>query len=256
VPLSSLRIVPWELEVFIMKRISAIVLVFLLSALIILPTIGQPNQSASHSYSIKSVRTNYTIGITAPSHQPAVVVSGTPYSTLKYGALFQPEAKGIGETAKSNVIGLSTPSDVAIQARTNTPAVPRAEPKFSIQGTVYGDQNGNLKMDYNETGLANWTINLEQPPGNAISKATTNKGGRYGFYSLVPGEYTVVENLEMGWNLTTPSGGKYAINLTSNTTMLNFGNKMMPTPTRNITSPPNTTFFANGTMPVNATSPK
>ena len=78
---------------------------------------------------------------------------------------------------------------------------------------------------------------LEQPPGNVISWATTNNDGRYGFYSLVPGEYAVVENLEMGWNLTTPSDGKYAVNLTSNTTMLNFGNKMMPAPTRNMTSP-------------------
>ena len=108
-----------------------------------------------------------------------------------------------------------------------------AEPMLLIQGIVYGDQNGNAIMDSNETGLANWTINLEQPPGNVISRATTNTYGRYGFYSLVPGEYAVVENLEMGWNLTTPSDGKYAVNLTSNTTMLNFGNKMMPAPTRN-----------------------
>jgi hypothetical protein len=112
-----------------------------------------------------------------------------------------------------------------------------AEPMLLIQGIVYGDQNGNAIMDSNETGLANWTINLEQPPGNVISRATTNTDGRYGFYSLVPGEYAVVENLEMGWNLTTPSDGKYAVNLTSNTTMLNFGNKMMPAPTRNMTSP-------------------
>jgi len=179
-----------------------------------------------------------------------------PYSTLKYGALFQPEAKGIEETAKSNVIGLSTPSDIAIQARTNTPAVSKTEPKFSIQGMVYSDQNDNEKMDNNETGLANWTINLEQPPGNVISKATTNNDGRYGFYSLVSGGYIVVENLEQGWNLTKPSEGKYAINLTSNTTMLNFGNKMTPAPTRNMTSPANTTFSANGTMPENATLPK
>lgn len=213
-----------------MKRILAILLVFLLSTSIILPAIGQSNQSIGHSYSINSERNNYSVGIVAPSHLPAVVVSSKPYSSLKHGTLFQPEAQGIGETAKSSVIGLSTPSDLAVQARTNTPAVSRAEPKFSIQGKVYGDQNGNGKMDYNETGLANWTINLEKPLGNVISKAITDNDGGYGFYSLVPGVYTVVENLKPGWNLTTPSDDKYMVNLTSNATMLDFGNKMIPNP--------------------------
>ena len=239
-----------------MRRVLAITIAIMFVAFVLSPTMGYSVQSGNHSYSIKSTRVNYTISPQAPSHQPAVVVSSKPYSSLKYGALFQPESTGIGETAKSNVIGLSTPSDAAIQARTNTPAAPMAEPMLLIQGIVYGDQNGNAKMDSNETGLANWTINLEQPPGNVISRATTNNDGRYGFYSLVPGEYAVVENLEMGWNLTTPLDGKYAVNLTSNTTMLNFGNKMIPAPTRNMTSPANTTFLANGTMPVNTTSPK
>jgi len=131
-----------------------------------------------------------------------------------------------------------------------------AEPMLLIQGIVYGDQNGNAIMDSNETGLANWTINLEQPPGNVISRATTNTDGRYGFYSLVPGEYALVENLEMGWNLTTPSDGKYAVNLTSNTTMLNFGNKMITVPTQNMTAPAIPTFSANDTTPINTTSQK
>jgi hypothetical protein len=108
-------------------------------------------------------------------------------------------------------------------------------------------------MDYNETGLANWTVNLEQTQGNVISKAIASNDGRYGFYSLVPGEYSLVENLEKGWSLTSPSDGKHAVNLTSNTTMLNFGNKMMPVPTQNMTAPANSTLLANGTMPVNAT---
>jgi hypothetical protein len=179
----------------VMRRVLAITIVLMFVAFVLSPTMGYAVQSGNQSYSIKSTRVNYTISPQAPSHEPAVVVSSKPYSSLKYGALFQPEATGIGETAKSNVIGLLTPSDLAIQARTNTPAAPLAEPKFSIQGTVYSDQNGNGKMDYNETGLANWTINLEQTQGNVISKAITSNDGRYGFYSLVPGEYSVVENL-------------------------------------------------------------
>ena len=239
-----------------MKSVLAIVLVFLLSALTILPAIGQSNQSTGHSYSIKSERTNYTISITAPSHEPAVVVSSRPYSTVKYGALFQPEAIGVGETAKSYVIGLSTPSDTGIQAPTNTSAAPNAEPKFSIEGIVYNDQNGNGKMDYNETGLANWTINLEQPAGNAVSKTLTDNNGGYGFFGLTPGEYAVAEILETGWSLTSPSDGKYAVNLTGNTTMLNFGNEMMPTSVQNETAPSNTTSYANVTLAENASLSK
>lgn len=237
-----------------MRGVLAITIALMLAVFVLSPSMGYSVQSGNHSYSIKSARVNYTISPQAPSHEPAVVVSSKPYSSLKYGALFQPEATGIGETAKSNVIGLSTPSDMAIQSRTETPASPLAEPKFSIQGTVYNDQNGNGRMDHNETGLANWTINLELTKGNVISKAITSIDGGYVFYSLVHGEYSVVENLERGWSLTSPSDGKHAINLTSNTTMLNFGNKMMPVPTQNMTAPANRTSFANGTMPVNTTS--
>ncbi|VVB64138.1 SdrD B-like domain protein [uncultured archaeon] len=239
-----------------MRRVLAITIVLMFVALMLSPAMGYSVQSGNHSYSIESTRVNYSISPQAPSHEPAVVVSSRPYSTLKYGALFQPEATGVGETAKSNVIGLSTPYDTAIQARTNTPAVPLAEPRFSIQGTVYSDQNGNGKMDSNETGLENWTLNLEQPQGNVISKATTSNDGRYGFYSLVPGEYSVVENLETGWSLISPSNSKYAVNLTSNATMLNFGNKMMPAPAQNMTAPEDSTILANSTMDINATLPK
>ena len=239
-----------------MRRVFAITIALMFVAFVLSPTMGYSIQSGNHSYSIKSTKVNYTISPQAPSHQPAVVVSSTPYSTLKYGALFQPEAKGVGETAKSYVIGLSTPSDTTIQARTYTPPTPRAEPKLSIQGMAYNDQNGNGKIDYNETGLANWTINLEQPPGSVISKAITNNDGGYGFYSLVPEEYAVVENLETGWSLTSPLDGKYAVNLTNNANTLNFGNKIMPTPIQNATTPSNVTSFANVTLAENASLSK
>jgi hypothetical protein len=239
-----------------MRRVLAITIALMFVAIVLSPTMGYSVQSGNHSYSIKSTRVNYSVSPQSPSHEPAVVVSSRPYSSLRYGALFQPEATGVGETAKSSVIGLSTPYDKAIQARTNTTAAPKAEPKFSINGTVYGDQNANGKIDNDETGLGNRTVNLEQTPGNVISKAVTGDDGRYGFYSLVPGEYFVVENLEMGWNLTTPSEGKYAVNLTSNATMLDFGNKMTPAPEQNITAPANSTILANDTLPANSTSPK
>ena len=235
-----------------MRRVLAIAIALMLAAIMLSPTMGYSIQSGNHSYSIKSTRVNYSISPQSPSHEPAVVVSSRPYSTVKYGALFQGEAKGVGETAKSSVIGLSTPSDKGIQALTTTPNTPSAEPKFSIEGMVYHDQNGNGKMDYNETGLANWTINLEQPAGNVVSKAVTDSTGGYGFSSLAPGEYAVVENLETRWSLTSPSDGKYAFNLTKNANMLNFGNKIMTTPTQNATVPSNATSSSNLTLAENA----
>ena len=238
-----------------MRKVLAIMMALVFMAIVLSPTMGYSIQTGNHSYSIKSTRVNYSISPQSPSHEPAVVVSSTPYSSVKYGALFQGEATGVGETAKSSVIGISTPSDKGIQAPTNTSAAPNSEPKFSIKGIVYHDQNGNGKMDYNETGLANWTINLEQP-GNVISKAVTDSAGGYGFVGLAPGEYTVVENLEPGWSLTSPSEGKYAVNLTKNANMLNFGNKIMPAPIQNATALSNVTSSANVTLAENASISK
>ena len=239
-----------------MRRVLAVMIALMFAAIVLSPTMGYSVQSGNHSYSFKATRVNYSISPQSPSHEPAVVVSSTPYSSVKYGALYQGEAKGVGETAKSNVIGLSTPYDTGIQAPTNTSAAPESEPKFSIKGIVYHDQNGNGKMDYNETGLANWTVNLEQPAGNVISKAVTDSTGGYSFSSLAPGEFTVVENLETGWLLTSPSDGKYVVNLTSNANMLNFGIMIMPTPIQNATALSNVTSSANVTLAENASISK
>jgi hypothetical protein len=223
------------------RRVLAITMVLLFAALMLSPTMGYSVQIGNHSYSLKATRVSYTFGITAPSHDPAVQVTRVPFS-LKY---VETPTEPIGKTTKGNI--------TVPVASANVPA-PVAQ-KFLIQGTVYDDRNGNAKMDSNETGLANWTINLEQPSGNVIFKATTDNDGTYGFYSLVPGEYTVIESLETGWSLTSPSEGKYAVNLASNTTMLNFGNKLMPTQIQNATSPSNVSS-ANVTLAENASLSK
>jgi hypothetical protein len=114
-----------------MRRVLAIMIALMFVAIVLSPTMGYSVQSGNHSYSFKATRVNYSISPQSPSHEPAVVVSSTPYSSVKYGALFQGEATGVGETARSSVIGISTPSDKGIQAPTNTSAAPNAEPKFS-----------------------------------------------------------------------------------------------------------------------------
>jgi hypothetical protein len=241
-----------------MRRVLAIAIVLMFAALVLSPTMGYSVQSFNHSYSIKSERVNYTIRPQSPSHEPAVQVTRVPFS-LKYIGAVPPQTKPIGTTTEGNTTVPVASDNVTAIASTNaaiTPVPVTLPEKLLIQGIVYGDQNGNGEMDSNDTGLANWTIDLEEPAGNVISRAITDNDGRYGFYSLVPGEYTVVENLETGWSLTMPSDGKYAINLTSNATLLNFGNKMMPVPTQNMTAPANITFSINGTVAVNTTSSK
>lgn len=224
-----------------MRRVLAITMALLFAALMLSPTMGYSVQIGNHSYSLKATRVSYTIGITEPSHEPAVQVTRVPFSLKYVGEPTEPT----GATAKGNI--------TVPVASANVP-VPVAQ-KFLIQGTVYDDQNGNAKMDSNETGLANWTINLEQPTGNMISKATTDNDGAYGFYSLIPGEYAVVESLETGWSMTSPSEGKYAVNLTGNTTTLNFGNKLMPTPIETARYPSNVSS-ANVTFAENTSIPK
>lgn len=236
----------------VMRRVLATSIALIFVVLVLSPTMGYSVQSGNHSYSIKATRVNYSISPQATSHEPAVVVSSTPYSSLKYGALFQPEAKGVGETAKSAVVGLSTPSDKGVQASTSASAASNDEPKFSIKGTVYHDQNGNGKMDHNETGLANWTINLEQPSGSVISKVVTDDNGGYGFFGLTPGQYAVAEVLEKGLSLTAPPNGKYAVNLTNNADMLSFGNKIMPIPIQNATASSGAKSYGNVTSMENA----
>jgi hypothetical protein len=238
-----------------MRKVLPIMVALMFVALMLSPTMGYSVQTGNHSYSIKSTRVNYTINSQSPSHEPAVAASSKLYTSVLHGDLFQPEAIGVGEMAKSKVIAISTPSNTGTKVPTNTSATPTAEPKFSIQGTVYHDQNSNGKMEGNESGLANWTINLEQPAGNVISKAVTDSTGGYGFFGLVPGEYTIIDSLETGWSLTSPSEGKFAVNLAINTTMLNFGNELMPTQIQNATSPSNVSS-ANVTLAENASLSK
>lgn len=209
-----------------MKRIFAIAFGIMLALILLSPTMGYSFQIGNHSYTLKSARINYSTGIEAPSHEPVVSVSREPYS-LKYDSLFQPAAKQLGETAKSIVIGKSTSAHLSAPVQSKNSVASTAQGKFFINGTVFNDKNGNGKMDNNETGLAGWTVNLQQPSGNGISKSITDDIGEYGFSDLAAGKYILAVIQNMGWPMTTPPDGKYGINLTDNVTGLNFGSEII-----------------------------
>jgi uncharacterized repeat protein (TIGR01451 family) len=84
---------------------------------------------------------------------------------------------------------------------------------LSISGAKWHDLNGDRVWDGDELGLSGWTIELRNPQGALVASTTTNANGAYSFDNLVPGDYTVSEVQQTGWQQTAPAGGEYLITL-------------------------------------------
>lgn len=129
-------------------------------------------------------------------------------------------------------------------------AAPVEQPKFTIEGIAFDDVEGNGILEANETGLANLTINLEQPAGTVIKSVVTPMDGKFAFNDLAAGEYTVSEVVEAGWKLIAPADGKFTVTITNESiTNLEFANQLVPVVAENVTVATNETAAA----PVNAT---
>jgi hypothetical protein len=127
-------------------------------------------------------------------------------------------------------------------------------PKFTIEGMAFNDMNGNGTMDNNETGLADWTVNLEQPAGTVVTSANTTMDGKFVFSDLSAGEYVVSEVLKMGYKLVSPADGKFTENITDKSvTGLVFANQAMPVAAENAPVAPVVVPSNNVTAPVNTT---
>lgn len=268
-----------------MRKVWAMSIALMIAAIILTPALGYTLQSAGNqSYTASSgARVNYTVGSGTAAHNltmemilakmnipgPAVTGSRSPYS-FKPGpavpySMMLPGVTGVREGYQTKkapaVVGKTYTETVAQPAAQETvtqpaapetvaPAIP-AEPKFTIEGIVYDDAEGNGLMDNNETGMANWTVNLEQPAGTVINTATTDATGKFTFADLAAGEYIVSEVLQMGWNLIAPADGKIPVVITNESmTTLQFANQMAPPAPAVV--PMNET--ANATAPVNATA--
>lgn len=269
-----------------MRKVLAITVALMIAAIVFVPALGYTIQSAGNqSYTITSgSRVAYSISEGAPAHNltadmitnkysfqaPAVQSTRVPYSfkqgsaqpysaklvgvnAVSEGAQTTKEAATVGEAAKAQETAVTaTPVENAAAANVTAPAVqnatapanvtapaPVVEPKFTIEGIVQDDNN---------TGLANWTVNLEQPAGTVIKNATTALDGKFAFTDLAAGEYTVSEVIQMGWSLVTPVDGKFTLTITNESaTNLAFINMPVPAAPQNVTAPTNATAPANAT---------
>ncbi len=110
---------------------------------------------------------------------------------------------------------------------------------ISLSGYKWNDVDGDSVWDAGETGLQNWTIQLDRNNDSTIdATATTDATGKYTFTNLGPGTYKVTELLQSGWTQTygnagyifTASSGQNLAGVSETAGTYNFGNKVTPAP--------------------------
>lgn len=85
-----------------------------------------------------------------------------------------------------------------------------------IGGQVFSDTNANGVLDDGETGLAGWTLTLDQGSNGSVdATTTTDEYGFYRFTGVGPGVYTVLQVPQAGWLQTGPAGGSHSAQPTS-----------------------------------------
>jgi len=227
------------------------------------------NKFSVHTPSVQSTRVAYSFkqGTVMPYSFNLVGVNNAlkeGYQTKKAPAVLG----SIAKTVETTGVPATAAAPVAAAPETNVTAAPAVEttpanvtvapvvvaPKFTIEGMAFNDMNGNGTMDNNETGLADWTVNLEQPAGMVVMSANTTMDGKFVFSDLSAGEYVVSEVLKMGYKLESPADGKFTENITDKSvTGLVFANQAMPVAVENATVAPIVMPSNNVTAPVNAT---
>ena len=246
-----------------MSKVLAITVALMIAAMVLTPALGYTGQSAGNqSYTaISGARVAYSISSGVPAHNltqemiaskysikaPAVQGSRVPYSfqegvampysiklvgvsnALPEGFQVKKEAARVGEAKPAENEQIVTGNETVPAAINETPVAPVEQPKFSIAGVVFDDVEGNGVIEANEAGLANWTVNLEQPAGTIIESATTTMDGKFAFMNLTAGEYTVSEVMQMDWNLIAPADNRIAVSITNaSVSDLAFANQMIP----------------------------
>ncbi|OKH30089.1 hypothetical protein NIES2119_31590 [[Phormidium ambiguum] IAM M-71] len=97
---------------------------------------------------------------------------------------------------------------------------------YTISGKFFDDSNNNGAFDFNENGLPNWEIYLDENNNNILDSSelftTTDGDGNYSFF-VTPGIYNLRKIQQTGWQQTNPNYNPINI---ANTDVknINFGN--------------------------------
>lgn len=96
----------------------------------------------------------------------------------------------------------------------------------SISGMKYNDQNYNGKFDIGESGIPNWTIQLQTSSNTILLTQLTDAEGKFNFTNLCNGSYSVTEIQKQGWIKTQPTEASSAVTITTGQPIKNilFGN--------------------------------
>ena len=124
-------------------------------------------------------------------------------------------------------VNLSNPVGATIDPSAGTGVITiNPNGQGTLSGEVYNDLNGNGSLGTGEPGLAGWTVDLEDGSNHVLATAVTDSLGDYTFTGVVPGTYTVAEELQGGYTQTVPpSPGTYSVTVAAGQTIsdLNFG---------------------------------
>lgn len=98
----------------------------------------------------------------------------------------------------------------------------------SLSGMKFDDKNGNGVKDEGDTGLADWTIFIDENGNGELDgdepSTTTDVNGAYSFTGLSVGTYTVREEQQTGWTQTTTNPADIELENGENVTNVDFGN--------------------------------
>jgi subtilisin-like proprotein convertase family protein/protocatechuate 3,4-dioxygenase beta subunit len=82
----------------------------------------------------------------------------------------------------------------------------------TVSGLAFNDLNGNGVQEGGESGLAGWTITLDESSNGTVERSvTTGADGAYAFTGVGPGSYLVAEVVQSGWTKTLPTAAGYTV---------------------------------------------
>ncbi len=161
-------------------------------------------------------------GISSAFAVPASAKTGTTFMRVRFGAGPGSSLSPTGHGGQGEV------EDYQVTIKVDGQTLPPGE---IFGGYKFNDLNGNGQRDAGEPGLANWTMWIDLNGNGAKDsgeETLTNPDGSFFFTALLPGTYTIHEEMQSGWVQTHPGGtGIHTITVQTGqpTVSVAFGNR-------------------------------